>query len=200
MGLVSTAWLADHLADPAVRICDVRWYMPATGRKGADEFAAGHLPGAVFVDLDRDLAAPDDGTAGRHPLPGRAVFVAAMRRAGIGPGTHVVAYDDAGGGMAARLWWLLRAHGHESVSLLDGGITQWNREGKAVEREVRAVAPGAFESIWRADAAIDLNEMRKALREGAIVLDARSGDRYRGESEPVDARPGTFPVRPTRHS
>src|SRR4051794_33564074 len=112
MSLVSTEWLAAHLTDAEVRVCDVRWYLPTAGRKGSVEFAQGHIPGAAFIDLDGELAAHDDGSQGRHPLPRSDVFVSAMRRAGIGAQTHVVAYDDSSGSVAARLWWLLRAHGH----------------------------------------------------------------------------------------
>jgi thiosulfate/3-mercaptopyruvate sulfurtransferase len=194
MGLVSTDWLADHLSDAAVRICDVRWYLPTTGRRGAAEYASGHIPGAVFIDLDRELASPDDGKAGRHPLPDPAVFEAAMQRAGIDPETHVVAYDDAGGSVAARLWWLLRAHGHERVSLLDGGLTRWQQEARPLQVEVPHVRSGTFRSHWNPQSAIALEEVRGALRGGAVLLDARAGDRYRGETEPVDPRPGHIPA------
>jgi thiosulfate/3-mercaptopyruvate sulfurtransferase len=193
MGLVSTEWLAARLSDPAVRVCDVRWYLPGSGRRGADEYAAGHIPGAVFVDLDHDLAARDDGRAGRHPLPDPTAFQTAMRRAGIGARTHVVAYDDAGGSVAARLWWLLRASGHAQVSLLDGGITTWKAEGRPLERDLPKVPPGDFVSRWNAESAIGLEDLRDALRGGAVLLDARARERYRGDTEPVDPRPGHIP-------
>lgn len=193
MGLVSTEWLAGHLRDPSVRVCDVRWYLPTTGKRGATEYAAGHIPGALFVDLDTDLAAPDDGSAGRHPLPSPERFVAAMQRLGIGPETRVVAYDDAGGSVAARLWWLLRAHGHERVSLLDGGLPAWVKEGRSISKDAVPVAAGHFVSHWNPKAVVDLADVRAALKTGAVVLDARARERYRGDVEPVDARPGHIP-------
>ena len=131
MGLVSVGWLREHLNDADVVVCDVRWYLPTTGKSGSAEYDAGHIPGSVFIDVDRDLASPDDGSSGRHPLPTLEVFESAMRRAGVGPSSHVVAYDDAGGAYAARLWWMLRSCGHEKVSLLDGGIPAWIEIGRA---------------------------------------------------------------------
>lgn len=193
MGLVSTQWLADHLQDPAVRICDVRWYLPTTGRSGARSYADGHIPGAVFVDLDRDLAARDEGREGRHPLPAPEAFEAAMRRAGVDSGTHVVAYDDAGGSIAARLWWLLRAHGHEAVSILDGGLPAWTQEGRPVTNESPAVRAGQFVSRWQEGVATDLAGTKAALRSGALLVDVRARERYRGDTEPVDPRPGHIP-------
>jgi 3-mercaptopyruvate sulfurtransferase SseA len=116
---VDAAWLAAHRRD--VTVGDVRWYLD--GRSGRAAYDAGHLPGAVFVDLDADLSAPP-GTAGRHPLPSPEAFAAAMAARGIGDGDTVVAYDDEGGVIAARLVWMLRATGHEAA-LLDGGLAAW---------------------------------------------------------------------------
>jgi thiosulfate/3-mercaptopyruvate sulfurtransferase len=192
MGLVSADWLRVQSSAPEVVVCDVRWYLPATGRNGRREYAAGHLPGARFVDLDAELAAPDDGSAGRHPLPSQAVFQAAMRRHGISASTHVVAYDDAGGACAARLWWLLRAHGHERASLLDGGIAAWTAAGGALATEVPHASEGDFTSRPVDGATISLADVPAFVRAG-LLLDARAGNRYRGETEPVDARPGHVP-------
>src|SRR4051794_41658328 len=114
---VDATWLAEHRAE--VVLADVRWYLD--GRSGAAAFEAGHLPGAVFVDLERWLAAPADPARGRHPLPEPEVFADGMSRAGIGDTSTVVAYDDAGGVVAARLVWMLRATGHDAA-LLDGGL------------------------------------------------------------------------------
>ena len=114
--LVSADWLAAQLDDPALRIADLRWYLG--GKRGADEYARGHLPGAVFVDLDRDLAAPTG--PGRHPLPSAEGFARFLSRIGVEAHTTVVAYDDAGGAIAARLWWLLRYFGHGGGRVLDG--------------------------------------------------------------------------------
>jgi thiosulfate/3-mercaptopyruvate sulfurtransferase len=200
MGLVTTAWLEQHRSDPDVRICDVRWFLGAPAR-GREAFDAGHIPGAVFVDLDTVLAAPDDGRAGRHPLPDPQVFANAMTSLGIGPDTHVVAYDDHGGAIAARLWWLLRASGHTRVSLLDGGIRAWREAGLPLV----ATADGARTDTHNAmppvpatpfDTArhIDLQSLRLQLQDAAVTLvDARAPERYRGDVEPIDPRPGHIP-------
>src|SRR5688500_18392943 len=141
--LVSRDWLAARLNDPQIRIADVRWYLPHVGRSGRVEFEAGHIPGAVFVDLDAELAGPPGSGPGRHPIPTPNSFAAAMSRAGIGPETHVVAYDDSGGAIAARLWWLLRYFGHERVSVLDGGIAAWRAAGQPLTTEPPNLKSGA---------------------------------------------------------
>jgi thiosulfate/3-mercaptopyruvate sulfurtransferase len=192
--LVSTRWLADHLDDPHVRIADVRWYLPHLGRNGREEYHQGHIPGAVFVDLDADLAAPAAQGPGRHPLPAEQAFAAAMARAGIGPETHVVAYDDTGGSTAARLWWLLRYFGHERVSVLDGGLPRWRAEGRAMTAAVPDVAPGSFTPHRRQGWVVDKHAVQRlAGQADAAVLDARAVERYEGRVEPIDSRPGHIP-------
>jgi thiosulfate/3-mercaptopyruvate sulfurtransferase len=192
--LVSTQWLAEHLDDPAVRIADVRWYLPHLGRRGADEYRAGHIPGAVFVDLDTELAGPAAHGPGRHPIPNATVFGAAMSRVGIGSLTHVVAYDDAGGSIAARLWWLLRYYGHDRVSVLDGGITRWTAEGRPLQSDTTSHSPATFTPCprqgWVADTEMVLSLSRDPQ---AVLLDARAAERYEGKVEPIDARPGHIP-------
>lgn len=181
--VVDTAWLRTH-AD-AVVLADVRWYLD--GRSGRAAYDAGHLPGAVFVDLDRWLAGPGSPAAGRHPLPDPAVFAEGMAALGIGDGDTVVAYDDAGGVVAARLVWLLRATGR-SAALLDGGLAAYDGElaveAPARPRRVFAVRP------WPGDLLADADD---AADPSAVVLDARDGARYRGEREPVDPRAGHVP-------
>jgi thiosulfate/3-mercaptopyruvate sulfurtransferase len=181
--VVDAAWLAAHAGDDLV-LADVRWYLD--GRSGRAAYEAGHLPGAVFVDVDADLAGtPGDG--GRHPLPEPADFAAAMGRLGIGDGDTVVAYDDDGGVIAARLVWMLRAIGH-GAALLDGGITAWAGplETAAVTRPPAAFTPAPWpaERLASADAAGD---------PANVVLDARAHARYVGAEEPVDPRPGHIP-------
>jgi thiosulfate/3-mercaptopyruvate sulfurtransferase len=193
MTLVNVEWLAGHASEADLRLCDVRWYLPTSGRRGSEEYARGHVPGAVFIDLDRDLASPDDGSEGRHPLPSREQFVSAMRRAGISADTHVVAYDDVGGAVAARLWWLLRHYGHERVSLLDGGITAWSESGRALTEEVPSVAPGGFHGLANEAQVLSLEAVQQHLKGGGLLLDARAANRYRGETEPVDPRAGHIP-------
>src|SRR5262245_49479618 len=116
--LVSVEWLWGHLGDPGVRPVDVRWYLTERMRGRAD-YDSAHIPGAAFLDIDSDLAAPRGQGPGRHPLPPAEAFARAAGNAGIGPDTHVIAYDSSGGAYAARLWWLLRYFGHQRVSLLD---------------------------------------------------------------------------------
>jgi thiosulfate/3-mercaptopyruvate sulfurtransferase len=177
---VDATWLAEHRHE--VVLADVRWYLD--GRSGAEAFAAGHLPGAVFVDLDRWLAAHASPEAGRHPLPSPEVFAQGMGEAGIGDDATVVAYDDAGGVMAARLVWMLRATGHDAA-LLDGGIDA------VAAREAGAVtpAPAHFTAQpWPADRLAGIDELG-----AAVLVDARDRNRYRGEIEPVDPRAGHIP-------
>jgi thiosulfate/3-mercaptopyruvate sulfurtransferase len=180
---VDAAWLAEHRAD--VVLADVRWYLD--GRSGRAEFEAGHLPGAVFVDLDRYLAAPAAPESGRHPLPDPDVFAGGMAEAGIGDDAAVVAYDDAGGVVAARLVWMLRALGVEAA-LLDGGIAAG---GGPLETGPTSATPARFTPRpWPAARLAGIDELQAG---GRILLDARDRNRYAGEFEPVDPRPGHIP-------
>jgi thiosulfate/3-mercaptopyruvate sulfurtransferase len=180
---VDAAWLAAHRDE--VVLADVRWYLD--GRSGAAAFAAGHLPGAVFVDLEGGLAAPADPARGRHPLPEPEVFAAEMSRAGIGDDTTVVAYDDAGGVVAARLVWMLRATGHDAA-LLDGGLAA---AGEPLETGAVEPPPARFTPRpWPADRLAGIDELHA---DGRVLLDARDRDRYAGTVEPVDPRPGHIP-------
>lgn len=181
--IVDAGWLRAHRDE--VVVADVRWYLD--GRSGRAAYVAGHVPGAVFVDLDGVLAAHGAPEAGRHPLPAAAAFAEGMGRLGIGDGDPVVAYDDAGGVTAARLVWMLRAIGHDAA-LLDGGLQAWGGE---LETAAPAVAPARFTSVpWPRDRLASIDE---AADRGNVVLDARDGERYRGESEPVDPRAGHIP-------
>ncbi|MPY95026.1 MAG: sulfurtransferase [Acidimicrobiia bacterium] len=186
--LIHAARLAAHEGE--VRVCDVRWYLD--GRSGRDAYRAGHLPGAVWVDLDATLAGPPSPEAGRHPLPAPSVFAAGLGAAGVGDGTPVVAYDDLGGMVAGRLVWLLRAIGHEAA-LLDGGLQAWPG---ALETGEVAVAPERFTPRpWPERLLADADEVAGAAAASghAVVLDARAAERYRGEVEPVDPRAGHIP-------
>ncbi len=197
--LVDAAWLAAHLADPGVRIVDVRWYLVAAGalgKRGADEYARGHVPGAAFLDLDRDLAGPPARGPGRHPLPSPADFAAVLARLGVERGTTIVAYDDAGGAIAARLWWLLRWFGHDGGRVLDGGLGAWIAAGGALSTEVPtfASAPLLHPRDGERPGTVDKAEVdRLRTLPGVAILDARALDRFEGRSEPVDARAGHVP-------
>ncbi|MGW5422375.1 sulfurtransferase [Streptomyces sp. NPDC003943] len=174
-------------ATPPV-LLDVRWTLG--GPPGGPEYAAGHLPGAVYVDLDTELAGPP-GKGGRHPLPDLEVFGAAMRRAGVSTDTPVVVYDGGLGWGAARAWWLLRWTGHPNVRVLDGGLAAWTGE---LSQETPAPAPGDFRpepdagplGLLDADGAA-------ALARSGLLLDARAAERYRGDVEPIDPVGGHIP-------
>ena len=188
--LVSVEALAAELAhDPPPVLLDVRWRL--AGPPGIDSYRQGHLPGAVFVDLDRDLAGPP-GPAGRHPLPDPAVFQAAMRAAGVSRGRPVVVYDEGDAMSAARGWWTLRYFGHRAVRVLDGGYRAWTGAGLAVTTAEPAPAPGDFTAEPGQMPVLDAAGAQAAARTG-LLLDARAGERYRGETEPVDPVAGHIP-------
>ena len=182
--LVSPEWLETHLGQ--VRIIDVGWSMDQGPH--LDRYRAKHLPGAVFSDLDVDLSAPP-GPRGRHPLPTAEDFAAARTRLGAGE-LPVVAYDDRGGATAARLWWMLDVIGHP-VAVLDGGLENWTGELESGDTPVFSdhVAPVS----WPADRFIDATEVLDAIAGGALVMDARSAERFAGEANPIDKRPGHIP-------
>ena len=190
--LVDAAWLATHLDDPDVVVADVRWYLD--GRSGRDAYEAGHLPGAVFVDLETVLAADPSTGAGRHPLPDPGVFAGSLGRLGVGEDATVVAYDDAGGAVAARLWWMLRAVGQDAA-VLDGGIAAWTgpmESGPGAERGTVARTPVPWPSD-RIVSADDVAAVSEGRVDGVRLLDARRPERYKGEVEPIDAAAGHIP-------
>jgi len=191
--LVSCEWLARRLGHPDLRVADVRWSL-VDKDKGYREYREAHIPGAVFLDVDTDLAAPRGNGPGRHPLPTPEAFAAAMSRAGIGPRTHVVAYDFGDGSTAARLWWLLRYFGHERTSVLDGGMARWVAEGRAVEGHVPSPVPARFVPVPRPERVVDaaaVDRLRADPR--ALVLDVRMPERYEGLREPIDPVAGHIP-------
>jgi thiosulfate/3-mercaptopyruvate sulfurtransferase len=186
--------VAANLRAPDVRVVDVRWYLDPA-RRGRDEYLAGHLPLAVFLDVDADLSAPGGrkgGPLGRHPWPPPGQVARVMGAAGIGPGTRVVAYDDQAGAVAARLWYLLRAHGHDDVAVLDGGITRWVAEGRSLETGSTRPAPATFVARPREGWVLSKGEVA-SLPADVLLLDARAPERYRGEVEPMDPRAGHIP-------
>ncbi len=179
-------------------LLDVRWRLG--GPPGRELYDTGHIPGAVFVDLDRDLAAAP-GPGGRHPMPATADFETAMRLAGVSDGRPVVVYDDAESTAAARAWWLLRYFGHPSVRVLDGGFRAWTAAGHPVEPGAlggqaaspdMTAAPGDFTARPGHLGLLDADAAATLARTG-LLLDARSGERYRGEAEHVDPVAGHIP-------
>ncbi|WP_415298086.1 sulfurtransferase [Cellulosimicrobium sp. SJTW-1] len=189
--LVDARGLAAALAgDRPPVVLDVRWALGVTD--GREQHRAAHVPGAVYVDLETELAAPPSPAAGRHPLPEAGDLQAAARRWGVRADRGVVVYDAVGGTSAARAWWLLRWAGHDDVRLLDGGLPAWRAAGYPTEEgDVRpepgdvVVSPGGM-PVLDADGAA-------GLAASGVLLDARAGERYRGEVEPVDPRAGHVP-------
>ncbi|HWF71739.1 MAG TPA: sulfurtransferase [Solirubrobacteraceae bacterium] len=176
--------------DPALVVLDVRWALGDP--EGRAHHAAAHLPGAVYVDLETELSGPPGAGRGRHPLPDPEALEESARRWGIRTESDVVVYDDVGNLSAARAWWLLRWAGHASVRLLDGGLRAWRRAGYTLEagpvlpeRGDVTLAPGVLPALGAEEAA--------ELARTGLLLDARAGERYRGEVEPVDPRAGHIP-------
>lgn len=174
---------------PAPLLVDVRW-RPG-GPPARTAYLAGHLPGAVFADLDRDLAGPA-GAAGRHPLPASEDAQAAMRRLGVSAGRPVVVYDDVDSSIAARAWWLLRYLGHDDVRVLDGGYRAWVDAGLPVATGEVPAQPGDFVARPGGMPVLDADAAAVMAREH-VLLDARAGERYRGETEPLDPVAGHIP-------
>ena len=193
VSLISAADLAAILDDPDLRIADVRWSLadPASGRRA---YAEAHLPGAIFVDLDTVLTSPEG--PGRHPLPDPFAFVTAIGALGIGRAHRVVAYDDAGGAVAARLWWMLDVLGHARPTVLDGGIGAWRDAGLPLTDKVAAFPAAAAwprrPATWPRTVARD--ELAPRLGSSVVLLDARAPERYRGEVEPIDPVAGHIPT------
>jgi thiosulfate/3-mercaptopyruvate sulfurtransferase len=170
-------------------VLDVRWHL--AGPPGIEAYRRGHLPGAVFVDLDRDLAGPP-GPAGRHPLPATSAFQEAMRRAGVSHDSLVVVYDDADSTASGRAWWALRYFGHRRVQVLDGGYRAWAESGRPVTSTVPAPTLGDFVARPGELPLLDADGAA-ALAGDGVLLDARAGERFRGEVEPIDPVAGHIP-------
>ncbi|MEL7163304.1 MAG: rhodanese-like domain-containing protein, partial [Bacteroidota bacterium] len=192
--IISVSGLADLLGQPQLRIVDCRHdlFQPDGGRAAHQE---AHLPGARHLHLDEDLSGEIiPGQTGRHPLPEMKDFLQLLSREGIGPETTVVAYDDKGGGIAARLWWMLRAIGHREVYVLDGGFQAWQDAGLTPEEgTVRPPAPG---QVYPAPPSFPGTRGRAqiaALPAGRTLVDSRTAPRYRGEHEPIDPVAGHIP-------
>lgn len=188
--LVDAAYLHDH---PEARIVDVRFGNKSSS--GRQKYLSGHLPGAVYAELESELS-HTRRDRGRHPWPETATFARLLSRLGIGPETHVVAVDDGQLGYAGRLWFMLRAFGHEKVSLLDGGLKAWCDAGGPLETGEPAVAPAPLRELKLDASRIAERPEIEAIAEGrsrALLLDARAPERYRGEVEPLDRVPGHIP-------
>ena len=190
--LVNCATLAEHLNDPTWRVFDCR-HLLSDVMYGEKAYAEGHLPGAFFMHLDRDLSGPVNGRNGRHPLPDPQALARKLGAAGVSRETQVVVHDDVGGMIAGRLWWLLRWLGHDRVALLDGGLQSWLAAGGAMDAERPVLQPKHF---VRGEGLppVDAQHVSAGLEAAQICLvDARSPDRFHGENETMDPVGGHIP-------
>ncbi len=192
----SAAWLLEHHRDIDVRVVDTRFQLMQPDA-GLDAYRAGHVPGAVFLDLERDLSGPirPDRRGGRHPLPDPSALAEKLGALGIGDEHLIVAYDDPSAGQgfyAAHLWWLLRYLGHDRVAVLDGGLPAWIEAGGALETALPEHARSSFAPRVRAEMVVDA-EFVQSRRASALLIDSRAAARYRGETEPIDPKAGHIP-------
>ena len=191
--LVTAHELAQHLDDPSWVVFDVRHDLADT-EKGRRAYAEGHIPGAYFLHMDEDLSGAKDGRNGRHPLPEARTFAQKLSERGVGPLSQVVAYDDAGGSFAVRLWWMLRWLGHEHDAVLDGGWPLWVKEGRPVDRGTPRPRRGAFTPHPMLDASVDVHFVARTRDDpGVTLVDARAPERYAGRQEPIDPVAGHVP-------
>jgi thiosulfate/3-mercaptopyruvate sulfurtransferase len=188
--LVSATWLLEHLADPGVRVADCCFTLgqPDAGRA---RYEAGHLPGAVYLDLERDLSGPRGERGGRHPLPEPGALATRLGGLGIGDASFVVAYDDSGM-YASRLWWLLRWLGHDGVAVLDGGVGAWIEAGGRLETAEAAHPPATFTPRPRPELVARAEDVRDRPS-GTALVDSRAPVRYAGANEPIDPVAGHIP-------
>jgi thiosulfate/3-mercaptopyruvate sulfurtransferase len=191
--LLQAAELTDRLNDPDWLVVDCRFEL---GQPDAGELAwsKGHIPGAVYAHLDRDLSGPVTADSGRHPLPAPERFARTLSRWGITSRTQVVAYDASAGVFAARLWWMLRWLGHDAVAVLDGGLQAWAAAGGGLDSSQRARTASEFPAQPRPQMAVSATELARLLeRNACLLVDARAPERFEGRSEPLDAVAGHVP-------
>ncbi len=191
--LIAPGTLAPLLADPRLLVVDCRFDLarPDAGRQA---WTQGHLPGAVYAHLERDLSAPVTPQTGRHPLPAPDVFAATLSRWGVDDQTQVVAYDDAAGMFAARLWWMLRWLGHDAVAVLDGGLAAWQACGGRMDTAEPSPRAAGFKARLRPLMAVTTAEVvRELAARACLLVDARAAERFRGELEPIDRVAGHVP-------
>jgi thiosulfate/3-mercaptopyruvate sulfurtransferase len=193
--LISSAELSEHLGQADWAILDCRFELadPAAGGRA---YLEGHIPGALYCSLDRDLSGPKSGRNGRHPLPDIDAFTETVGAWGIDSGTQVVAYDQDTAIYASRLWWLLRYLGHDAVAVLDGGFAKWTHEGRPVATDIESRAPRAFKSSVRRDQQVEVYDVEKVVGQAEpdrLLVDARAPERFHGKLETIDKVAGHIP-------
>jgi len=180
--------------DPNWVIVDCRFDLMQP-QAGQIAYTAGHIPGALYADLEHDLSGPVTASSGRHPLPEPTAFAQQLGRWGIGNASQVVVYDAGNGAYAVRLWWMLRWLGHQAVALLDGGFSAWQASGLRLSREIPQVRSVLFEAHLRHDSCVTLAQVNQGVRDGTLcVVDARAAARFAGEVEPIDPVAGHIPT------
>jgi thiosulfate/3-mercaptopyruvate sulfurtransferase len=191
--IISRDILDRHLRDPAWIIFDCRFNL-SEPTAGENAYRESHIPGAQYAHLERDLSGPRTAATGRHPLPDPDLLARKFGDWGADNRKQIIAYDDAGGAMAARLWWLVRWLGHRAVAVLDGGFDRWREEGRSTGAEPPQIAPAKFKASLQAVAWVDSAYVhRNLVRQNDIVLDARAAPRFAGEHEPIDPIAGHIP-------
>lgn len=191
--LISTHELENHLGDPDWVLVDCRFDL-ADPAKGESDYRQGHIPGAVYAHQDRDLASPITPASGRHPLPDEETFIETLRGWGVTNASQVVVYDASNGGMAARLWFLLKYYGHEAVAMLDGNLPLWLAENRPLEAGEPRPVRGDFYGEARQEMVFSTAEVKNVLGDqNFLLIDSRSPERYRGEVEPIDPVAGRIP-------
>lgn len=189
--LVTTEWLQSNLPDRNLRIVDCRWILGEPG-EGRRQYEAGHIPGAIHLDVEEHLSAKEG--PGRHPLPTRRNFEKTISSFGITREIHVIVYDEGKGIPAARLWWLLKYYGHDSVSVLDGGMSLWIKEGRPLSQEIIQYSTVSFAARPKRKWVVNKEDV-DAVRDDpkVLLIDARAPERYSGEVEPIDSKGGHIP-------
>lgn len=190
--LISAADLAPHTADPNWLIVDCRFDL-AKPESGEQAYREGHIPGAAYAHLDRDLSSPITPESGRHPLPDPDRFARKLSEWGVSPATQVIAYDADTSAFAARLWWLLRWVGHDAAAVLDGGLSAWTRAGLPITAEAPTRTPSQFAARPNRNAWLSTSEVDEKVRAGWRLLDARAPERFAGKVEPIDSVAGHVP-------
>lgn len=192
--LISPDELAAVLADEDVAVFDVRFFL-SDGTAGQRLYDESHIPGAFFLDLDRDLSGKITGTTGRHPLPDAALLAERLKKCGVNPDTQIIAYDDSSGAFAARLWWLCKWLGHDRVAALNGGFSKWVNAGYAISNTPPDAKNGNFQAHVREEMVVTASELLERLngRASIALVDARAPERFRGDSEPLDKVAGHIP-------
>jgi thiosulfate/3-mercaptopyruvate sulfurtransferase len=193
MTVITANQLEPHLEEANWAIFDSRYDL-VQPHWGKEQYLLEHIPGSVYVHLDDNLSAPKSGTNGRHPLPGIEVITEYFSELGIDENTQVVIYDSRGGGIAARLWWMLKYLGHEAAAVLDGGFPEWERLGLPIRANHESRVPRQFVPRLKPDLKVVADEVHERRSKGSsLVLDSRAPERYRGEEEPFDPIAGRIP-------